>query len=203
MIINIGCLHSGTRYMAELFTVYGYDVKHEKLGADGVSSCELASDNITPVGAPKDAWRAWEDPLALTIYGVRNPRHNLCSILTNSDERWDGYQALFDPEVGFVGSRFHQAVQLMLHWHELCLARSPALVIPVEDAPQRVAGLSLADGRRAPRPDRLPATNTHTKGRRIPWSDAEPLFAQLSPGQLKAWVALEDFHWSALTGVAP
>lgn len=64
-VLNIGCGHSGTQYIAKVFTGAGWDVGHEEIRPDGISDSRL-----TPLIFPATSVRSYKilhqtrDPLA-------------------------------------------------------------------------------------------------------------------------------------------
>jgi len=80
VILFTGCGRSGTKYVADLMTLLGLDIKHEKIGKDGLASFFFAVDaDRVPYGPIPNVWR---DKIHLTLHQVRHPLKVIASSQT-------------------------------------------------------------------------------------------------------------------------
>lgn len=85
-ILITGCGRSGTSYISALLIRYGFDVKHEAEGRDGVASWCMAVSNDKAVFGPA----LNEFKFDLICHQVRNPLKVISSVHTISELSW-GY----------------------------------------------------------------------------------------------------------------
>jgi hypothetical protein len=82
VIVGLGHARSGTKYLAELIRAFGYDVKHEKLGKDGIVAWQwVIGKQVCPWGCPPRKTRLTPDDKVIHL--VRQPWKIVASVLVN------------------------------------------------------------------------------------------------------------------------
>ena len=144
----LGFPRGGTRYMAHLFQSFGYDVRHERMGADGVSAFQWspAADQFQVYGVPALPLRSDVDCL---IHAVRDPVRTIASAVHTLNAATRDYLAQFSAD--YPGTPDGVA-RTFLCWHEMIEQHGPDLTVSVESAVDLVAHFI---GRNAPQ-DRPP-----------------------------------------------
>ncbi|MEL7422698.1 MAG: hypothetical protein AAFN81_06895, partial [Bacteroidota bacterium] len=85
-IMIIGCGRSGTTYTSKLFKSFGYEVGHERLGKNGISSWMLVSDQTqVPIGPSFKDLRSLELPI---VHQVRHPIKAISSLQATGHISW-------------------------------------------------------------------------------------------------------------------
>lgn len=84
-ILVTGCGRCGTKYMSALLRSLGFDVRHERMGRDGIASWYVAAgiDNV-PIGPGCQNY-----DFEHIIHVVRNPLHAIPSMAYLSNEAWE------------------------------------------------------------------------------------------------------------------
>lgn len=86
MIVIIGCARSGTKYICSLFRELGYDVGHEKLGADGIASWGLVPDTgRIPYGPSFSEINCGDMTI---LHQVREPLSSIASMSRLAGHHW-------------------------------------------------------------------------------------------------------------------
>ena len=163
----LGCLRSGTGYMAALFQAFGYDVRHESVkGKDGACSWSLVPDTCFVSPEVRNFHRQ-QFAFTYIVHVLRDPLKAVSSIYSKLDvEDWWSFATEYVPIWGEKGS-LEAVIQLVVGWNKLIKAMGPDVVIKVEEAPRRVASFlhSLRlRGSRGIEGIHLPPTNVNTKG---------------------------------------
>ncbi len=151
---------SGTRYMAKLCQSYGLDVKHERIGADGICSWMLAADaDHSPYGDGtvfsqyeyETVVRVVRHPLKVLASSIHTENHEPEKPLAIGDmslrdylqrhafkERSLAYRRHFLHAAGHLNgsasNRYEQAVEVLLGWDKLIESRRPKFTIHAENA---------------------------------------------------------------------
>lgn len=126
---------SGTGYMAALMRAHGFNVGHEKVERDGISSWQWAVDSdVVPDGDPRCS-RDTET----TILVVRNPLQVIASSAFTLRPRSWAFMAKYIGPLPSKATPVKRAMVTWCRWNDLCLNLSPDLVTNVEDAPRNVA----------------------------------------------------------------
>jgi len=91
MIAVVGCGHSGTFHISEVFQRIGVDIRHEQVGRDGVAGwnyTHLLREQFPEFGLTVDA---------TVFHQVRNPLNVTSSLTTMEDDTWEevGRRAAF------------------------------------------------------------------------------------------------------------
>lgn len=88
-IIITGCPRSGTGYASKLFQYNGYDVGHERLGADGISSWEIASGDANSIFGPSYTELVNKLGSFEMYHQVRNPIECISSMTSISEKSFE------------------------------------------------------------------------------------------------------------------
>ena len=135
----VGHSRSGTGYMAKLFQAHGYDVRHEEVGADGVSSWQFAAQGARRLPYH---YTNQESPSAFafdfTVHVIRAPLECIASLYytESQNQDWSTPEAF---RAQFIGLRreapkMARAVESWVNWNRLIDSQAPDVVIRVEDA---------------------------------------------------------------------
>ena len=109
-LIIIGCGRSGTTYTSQLLKKNGYDVGHEVIGANGISSWYLVSDKQFHLETPGfDFFKNYEFTV---VHQVRNPLDSISSMLTAQNYSWD----FIDKELSLNMRKESILLQSMKYW---------------------------------------------------------------------------------------
>ena len=84
LVLVTGCGRSGTRYMTFILRRLGLDVRHERLGRDGIASWALAVDAEQVPWGPSARTASFE----LILHQVRHPLAVVNSVMTFKDASW-------------------------------------------------------------------------------------------------------------------
>lgn len=123
--------------MRYLFQQLGFDVNHEKLGRDGVSSWLIAVKDLnTPWG---EKFASYYLQFKFLILYVRHPQDVLPFIvLENEIERSFNFRRghiirKLDFDIDEFNSPLEKAIASFLGWNKIVELRSPDLIVKVED----------------------------------------------------------------------
>ena len=84
-LLVTGCGRSGTKYTAELLQKLGLDVRHEEMGADGISTwCMAVDSEDSPWGGGRRNIR-----FDARLHQVRHPLRVIPSLTTFTAPSWD------------------------------------------------------------------------------------------------------------------
>ena len=156
-----GHARSGTKYMSKLLQAYGYDVGHEVVGKDGISSwCWGAPPGPVPYGQEKG-----EHKYGFLIQVVREPWAVISSCVTT-------YIAADPATIDFMrksielpppGSpALEMATAMLCRWQDFISRQHPALVVQVEQAPEIITRFLVRHDYEI-HGGELPATDTNTR----------------------------------------
>jgi GR25 family glycosyltransferase involved in LPS biosynthesis len=184
---------SGTKYMAKLLQSLGLDVRHESMGADGISSWMFAVD-ADKVPYTGDGTTLRQFSFQHTILAVRHPLDVLASSMQTEAEpslkfrrRWSRVP------VGY--NRHEEAVHILLAWHDHILKLSPSIVVQVERAAEVIP--AAFDMRPVSEPPSV--TINHRTHEPLTWTDLqqylrESLRTQLAEYAYRCGYDLERSH---------
>jgi len=128
-ILVTGCGRCGTKYFAAVLRSVGFQVHHERMGADGISSWYMATEaNRVPLGPPPANYT-----FEHTFHLVRHPLSAIPAISSLTDESWDyiSQYVLMDAS----DSRLLKSAKYWYFWNELAERKANRLV-RVEDLTQ-------------------------------------------------------------------
>lgn len=126
--IILGAPRSGTGYASKLLKSYGYQVGHEILESDGISSWLWAANSLTvPCGTPKHNTTSKH-----TIHITRHPWKTISSLISTSlpNSTITDYmsQYIHIPTKNIL----KQALHITINWNKLIKAQNPDTTIQVE-----------------------------------------------------------------------
>lgn len=127
----IGHPRSATGYMAQLFQFHGYDVTHEKLGKNGISSWMFAvyGRNV-PFTFDGSAHKGncWKN----IIHIVRDPLKTISSVVftESASLAWRRQFVLIKKD----SSPIEQAVESFIGWNKLIKSWEPDVILQAESA---------------------------------------------------------------------
>ena len=130
-ILVTGCGRCGTKYFAAVLQSVGFQVTHERMGADGISSWYMATEaKRVPLGPPPANYT-----FDHTFHLVRHPLTAIPSISSLKDESWDyiSQYVLMDAS----DSKLLKSAKYWYFWNELTERKAKRLV-RVEDLTQIV-----------------------------------------------------------------
>lgn len=174
MIVITGHARCGTQYMAKLYQHNGFDVKHEKLGADGVSSWTYAVDGENIFDLPD---RRTLD-ITEMVHVVRDPFKAVTSIFLTEipfeKERlkWQipANRLRHKHVPGFADTfGLSQAILSFLDWNEKIDAQGPDKVVRVESAASELGFEDLTGSAR-----RNTNSRPHREIMRDEWASVDP-----------------------------
>ncbi len=149
---------TGTGYMASLLRGLGFDVGHEKAGADGLSSWMFAADaDRYPYAKDKVAARRSSLHWNVLLHVVRDPATAVASIMR--DNIWAPLSYQFRREhilkqtgldLDTYEANFERAVLSLVNWSRMILEMKPDCWFRLEDAheglPRFLVSRDLLDG---------------------------------------------------------
>lgn len=113
-LLVTGCGRSGTNYTAEVLGHSGYDIHHERPGADGCVSWPMAVNSYSPWGPLSN------DTFQHIFHQVRNPLNVINSWVVNLDDltrdEWKFIRKHI-PEIKESDSIFVSAVKYWIYWN--------------------------------------------------------------------------------------
>ena len=155
----------GTGYMSALLHSRGFDVGHEEVGQDGISSWWLAPpDGVNKYFARRDIPRSALEFDYLVVC-TRNPVAAVASIAFTEGESLD-YRKKWVPEIEAGQSPVEKAVISYVGWYRILLDQGPDLVVQVERAVDPVARFLKGEGFSPEEPDRYPRKNVNSRPHR-------------------------------------
>ena len=177
---------TGTGYIASLLGQMGFDVGHEKAGADGLSSWMFAADAqeypyaLDGISAHRDHLH-WD----LLLHVVRDPATAIPSIIR--ENRWappsyafrrSQILKTFGVDLDACGSELERAIRSLVYWTRLVADMRPAVQLRLEDAhetlPRFLFERGLVDQKCWPELDTAPVNaNKKYKGVRHPLPDVD------------------------------
>ena len=125
-----GHARSGTQYMAKLFQAFGFDIQHERMGKDGISSWLFACDAYQ--GCTDKTLRYPDYEFEYIIHVIRNPVKIVASVGYTEQEMYKWKQQFISiPSMEPVMHGVHS----LLNWTDLLYKnRKIDVVIHVENA---------------------------------------------------------------------
>lgn len=143
----VGHPRCGTASISNYFCQMGYDVRHENMGNDGVSSWMLAvEDEYYPWGDVKDRFRYYFKNI---IHIVRNPFDAIPSIILENKYSPENKSYEFRkkyieiilgikfPDINFdavdLKTEIELAIKTFLYWNKICKLLKPTCVCKLED----------------------------------------------------------------------
>ncbi len=167
----LGHPRSGTGYMATLFQRFGYDVSHEKMGKDGISSWMFAVEE-NQVFMDRSLNRK-NYQFEHTLMTMRHPNDIVSSIYYTGDMKGRSlhYRQAYLPLENYQG--IEKAVQSVVGWYALIEQQDPALIMYVDRQPaQQLAHfLQMKEAKDYPL---IPALNRKVNARKhadLSWED--------------------------------
>ena len=130
----LGHPRSGTGFMSKLFQGFGYDIGHEKMGKDGISSWMFAVEDKQVFG-DKSLYRK-DFTFDIVIMSMRNPLDIVCSTYyTTSD-----LSLIFRKKhINLEGlNKLEMTVKSVLEWYKIIELQKPNLKLYVDKAPEKV-----------------------------------------------------------------
>lgn len=136
-LLVTGHPRTGTKYMALLLQAFGLDVRHECMGADGISSWMFAANtDLVPFSTDNTARQPYN--FLYTIHVVRHPIKTIASVVfTETASTSSLYRNKFitiQPDLPTPA----QALQSYLGWNKLIKAQAPDFVVQVEQAAEAI-----------------------------------------------------------------
>ena len=128
LLVIIGCGRSGTKYASNIFKKSGFDVGHEGLGLNGISSWCLVPYTDLRVWGP--SWKEIKSFDNVVVHQVREPLKTISSLQTFEEISWD-----------FIGkfinfnrrdSRTLRAMKYWYFWNKLA-EKKAVITYKVED----------------------------------------------------------------------
>jgi hypothetical protein len=174
-VIVTGHPRSGTGYTAHCFRCAGWDVGHEKVGSDGISSWMWAVKSTeVPWGTPRNVY-----PGATTeLHIMREPAAAISSIayVEQSTEAWRAQWIA----IPFDACPVERAIWSYLGWNLLILAQAPTHSVQLEHVEAKVSEITGEQSLEIPkgyRNDRLHTVLSADQIKATPWR--HPITAQL------------------------
>lgn len=124
---------SGTGYMAQLLQLYGFDVQHEAVGADGISSWGFAVRHLP--FAHFDNKHRGQFTFTHHIQTVRDPIEAIASI-AYTEQKSEAWRSKF---VVLFGNPVQRATMSYMGWNKLIYAQNPTLITKLETAHKNIA----------------------------------------------------------------
>lgn len=129
----MGHPRSGTGFMAELFQQFGYDVGHEKMGKDGISSWMFA---VCDKQVFVDTTLNRKDyKFDYVITNVRHPIDIIASTYYTEGAKSLAYRKKFVPLEGL--NEIEMAAKSVLEWYKLIELQKPNLHISIDKSPEK------------------------------------------------------------------
>lgn len=130
-ILVLGHPRTGTAYTAKLLQTWGLDVQHEMLGSEGTVDWQLVVKS-GPWPFKKNASEVMNLEGDILIYNVRDPNNSIPSIVftedTNLSSKFFRLNQIKNPSK----NRVEFAIQSILAWDNLIMARKPDVVFRIE-----------------------------------------------------------------------
>ena len=198
--IVLGHPRSGTRYMSELFTGYGFQLRHEQYGRYGTSSWLFAVDTDE---YPQFYWEATGKPsndpndhrddfdYRHIIHVVRDPLKTIASTMHTEDTVSTSLH-FRKKYATMYGNPYMVATLSYLNWNRLIKAQKPSLTVKVEEAEGAVFDFLVKGGYLKPDCDKgfFPQPDKSSNSRPHDTLDGATLRAEL-PAEL--WLELVEF----------
>jgi hypothetical protein len=125
---------SGSSYAASLLNNNGYDVGHERMKTNGLSSWFWASKDESPPFSASPYDSSYEPDL--TIHIIRNPLHCIASV-AYTESTTELYRSEF---VEITGENIlDRAASSILGWNNLCQQMNPDFTIKTESLPSELS----------------------------------------------------------------
>lgn len=132
--LNIGHPRSGTGFISKLFKEFGYDVGHEVLDKDGISSWIFAVEEDQLWGQVGINRKDYE--FEHLVMNIRKPLDIISSVLYTENTVLDSYN-LRAEYIDFGGlNDIEKAVKSVLEWYKIIQWQGPELFIKVDDKPE-------------------------------------------------------------------
>ena len=132
--LNIGHPRSGTGFTSKLFKSFDYDVGHEVLGEDGISSWMFAVEENQFWGPGINRENYEFEHL---IMNIRKPLNIISSIFYTENNVPASYN-LRAKYIDFTTlNDIEKAVKSVLEWYKIIQNQNPELIIKVDDNPEK------------------------------------------------------------------
>lgn len=134
-ILITGCGRSGTKYISTVLRHIGLDIRHEKMGRDGLSSWLFAvkTDQI-PWGPPTSHFS-----FNRVFHLVRHPLSAIPSIMTLRREAWEYIARHIS--ISTSDNILLNSAKYWLHWNEIVEAKTDVL-LRIEDMPHEITAIT-------------------------------------------------------------
>ncbi|MFD1038933.1 hypothetical protein ACFQ3N_11100 [Virgibacillus byunsanensis] len=131
----IGHPRSGTGFMSALMKRHGYDVGHERLGMDGISSWMFAVNERQVFGDSK--LRRGDFEFDFIVMNIRHPLHMISStyFTENVRERSFTFRNKYIELDGL--NQVEMAVKSVLEWYRLIELQRPNFKVCIDKNPER------------------------------------------------------------------
>ena len=131
--LNIGHPRSGTGFTSKLFKSFGYDVGHEVLGADGISSWMFTVEENQFWGTGINRKNYEFEHL---IMNIRKPLNIISSIFYTENNVPASYN-LRAKYIDFTAlNDIEKAVKSILEWYKIIQYQNPELILKVDNNPE-------------------------------------------------------------------
>ena len=141
----VGQPHSGTKYMSELFTAFGFPIGHEHMGEYGVSSWMLAIDSYNVRTFPSlDAVQYTDYRFRNRIYVVRDTVKVFCACYYIGNKGWS--EGVMEPYIVLGGNGYDRTMFTLLGWDKLIRRQNIGLIVRVEEAPMVILDFLKSKG---------------------------------------------------------
>jgi hypothetical protein len=155
----MGHSRSGTGYMSALFGCLGYQVGHEHVQKDGISSWLWAINSpIVPFGPPRA-----NTGINHLFHVVRDPWNVVSSLVTSDrmNQRVIDFMSQYI-YIDKTADKSAQAAYMIIGWNRLIQAQTPELAFPVERAADVLPNWLTKHGYKIPQRYKLPPSNYNT-----------------------------------------
>ncbi|SNY05901.1 hypothetical protein SAMN06265827_101172 [Orenia metallireducens] len=133
--LNIGHPRSGTGFTSKLLKKFAYDVGHEVLGEDGISSWMFAVEEDQFWGPRGVNRKNYE--FEHLIMNIRKPLDIISSVLYTENTVPVSYN-LRAKYIDFTGlNEIEKAVKSVLGWYKIIQAQNPELILKVDANPEQ------------------------------------------------------------------
>lgn len=124
-----GHARSGTAYMANLFTKNGYEIGHERMKSDGISSWMFA---VCAEQYPFTFDNSTRQQYSFKniIHVIRNPIDAIASIV-HTEYASEDFRTKY---VQMFGNEYERAIMSYIGWNKLIHSQCPDITVRLEDA---------------------------------------------------------------------
>ena len=175
-LLVVGCARSGTTYISKVLKKSGLRIGHEKMGKDGISTCELTGN--PKEGCWKGRWGICPENyhFAHIFHQVRDPLNVIAS--TYITENLDSWYFIMNyiPEIHMQDSHLVKCAKYWYYWN-LKAEKMAEWTYRVEDLDQKWEEFETRLGRKISR-DSIENTPKNTNGRKthpyeFTWEDLQ------------------------------